>query len=79
VDSISAPTGGATRFGRAPDKLWSVGMNNLAGLWGIVIVGGPVALLIAFVWAKTRTTSKTRADDPDTAWDDPSKGMPGHD
>jgi hypothetical protein len=54
-------------------------MNNLAGLWGIVIVGGPVALLIAFVWAKTRTTSKTRADDPDTAWDDPSKGMPGHD
>ena len=47
--------------------------------WGLVIIGGPLLLFIALIWAKSRTLGKTIDDDPGTAWDDPSKGMTGHD
>ncbi|CAN5306023.1 hypothetical protein BH10PSE1_BH10PSE1_13490 [soil metagenome] len=54
-------------------------MDNLSGLWGIVIIGGPLVLVAALAWAKFRTGPKTRDDDPATPSDDPSKGMTGHD
>lgn len=47
--------------------------------WGLAIMGGPVLLGAALAWAKFRTARKTRDEDPGTAWDDPSKGMTGHD
>lgn len=53
-------------------------MDNLSWIWAAVVVGGPVILLAALVWAKLRTRSKTRDEDPDTPSDDPSKGMTGH-
>jgi len=43
--------------------------------WGIVIVGGPLLLLIALVWAKMRSGKASREADPHTPSDDPSKGM----
>lgn len=48
-------------------------------LWGLVIIGGPVVLLAALIWAKVRSVPQTRRLDPDTPSDDPSKGMKGHD
>lgn len=47
--------------------------------WGLVIIGGPVLLGLGLAWAKLRTGRKTADDDPGAAWDDPSKGMTGHD
>ncbi|NJC40666.1 hypothetical protein GGQ87_000924 [Brevundimonas alba] len=43
--------------------------------WGVVIVGGPVLLAAALVWAKLRAGKATRQADPNTPSDDPSKGM----
>ncbi len=48
-------------------------------LWGLAIIGGPLVLVAALVWAKLRTGPKDRRDDPGTPADDPSKGMTGHD
>lgn len=47
--------------------------------WGLAIIGGPVLLGLALAWAKFRVGKKTANEDPGTAWDDPSKGMTGHD
>ncbi|HEX8470366.1 MAG TPA: hypothetical protein VF633_04585 [Brevundimonas sp.] len=54
-------------------------MSNMAWVWGVVIIGGPLILAGAIAWAKLHSVPKTRKDDPDTPADDPSKGMPGHD
>jgi len=55
-------------------------MNDLqASPWLIVVALGPLALLIAFIWARVRTGRRNDRSDPDTPADDPSKGMPGHD
>ena len=43
--------------------------------WGLVIVGGPVLLGLALLWAKTRSGKASRQADPDIPSDDPSKGM----
>jgi hypothetical protein len=53
-------------------------MDNLSILWGAVIIGGPILLVSALIWAKLRTGPKTRRDDPNTPSDDPAKGMKGH-
>ena len=54
-------------------------MENAAWIWGVVIIGGPILLFVALMFAKLRNAPKTRRDDPDTPSDDPSKGMTGHD
>ncbi len=43
--------------------------------WGLVIIGGPVLLGLALLWAKMRSSKATRDADPRTPSDDPSKGM----
>jgi hypothetical protein len=43
--------------------------------WAFVIIGGPVVLGLAFVWAQLRSSKADRRVDPDTPGDDPSKGM----
>ncbi|MBF0666203.1 MAG: hypothetical protein IR159_11820 [Brevundimonas sp.] len=43
--------------------------------WGVVIIGGPILLGAALVWAKLRSAKADRQADPDTPADDPSKGM----
>ena len=43
--------------------------------WGIVIVGGPLLLGIALVWAMMRSRKASDRADPNTPSDDPSKGM----
>lgn len=43
--------------------------------WGIVIIGGPLLLGIALVWAMMRSRKASNQADPDTPSDDPSKGM----
>jgi len=53
-------------------------MEKLVWVWAFIIIGGPVVLAGALAWAKFRSAPRTRADDPATASDDPSKGMPGH-
>jgi len=52
---------------------------DVTAIWGLVIIGGPLILVTALVWARLRTGSKNRQDDPGTPADDPSKGMTGHD
>ena len=53
-------------------------MDNLSALWGLVIIGWPIILVSALIWAKVRTGAMTRREDPHTPSDDPSKGMKGH-
>lgn len=53
-------------------------MDNLSPLWAMMIIGGPILLFAALMWAKLRTGAKTRRDDPRTPSDDPAKGMTGH-
>lgn len=43
--------------------------------WGVVVVGGPILLGLALVWAKMRGGKATLDADPHTPSDDPSKGM----
>lgn len=52
---------------------------DVTAIWGFAIIGGPLLLVAALVWAKVRTGSKNRQDDLGTPPDDPSKGMTGHD
>lgn len=47
-------------------------------IWGCVIIGGPVLLGAALVWAKLRAGKANKNMDPSTPSDDPSKGMTGH-
>ena len=47
--------------------------------WGVVIVGGPVLLIAAFVYGYLKSAKQDRRTDPSTPGDDPSKGMTGHD
>lgn len=46
-----------------------------AAPWGLVIVGGPLILVLALLWARLRSGKTARRADPDTPPDDPSKGM----
>jgi hypothetical protein len=48
-------------------------------MWAFAIIGGPILLLIAAAWARTRAGRRNDRVDPRTPADDPSKGMPGHD
>jgi hypothetical protein len=48
-------------------------------LWGLVIVGGPLLLLGALIFAKVQSGRRAKDIDPGTPSDDPSRGMPGHD
>ena len=43
--------------------------------WGVVVIGGPVLLGLALLWAKMRGGKASREADPDIPSDDPSKGM----
>lgn len=54
------------------------GSDN-AAVWGLIVVGGPIMLVGAIIWAKLRNRGATKAMDPGTPSDDPSKGMSGHD
>jgi hypothetical protein len=44
-------------------------------LWFIVVVGGPIVLAVALIWARARTAKVDRRIDPNTPGDDPAKGM----
>jgi hypothetical protein len=46
--------------------------------WGFVLIGGPVLLGAALLFAKMRNARRNRAVDPETPSDDPAKGMTGH-
>ena len=46
-----------------------------AAPWGLVLVGGPLILLLALLWARMRSGKSARRSDPDTPPDDPSKGI----
>jgi len=48
-------------------------------VWGFVVIGGPLLLLLAALWARSRTAKRNDRIDPETHGDDPSKGMEGHD
>lgn len=48
-------------------------------LWGFVIIGGPILLGLALLWARWRSSRAEKVVDPETPSDDPSKGMIGHD
>ena len=50
-------------------------MFEEAGIWGFVIIGGPVLLLLAFIWARTRSGKMNERIDPHRSMSDPSKGM----
>ena len=54
-------------------------MENVSGLWGTVMLGGPLFVLGVFVWVKVQTASRTRDDDPAPSLDNPPNGMNGHD
>lgn len=43
--------------------------------WVFVLIGGPLLLLAAFIWAYARSARQDNKIDPDTPGDDPSKGM----
>ena len=63
------------QFGR-----WAVGLlkgdiDIEAFPWGIVIVGGPLLLGLALLWAMMRSRKASDRADPNTPSDDPSKGM----
>ncbi|MDB5441515.1 MAG: hypothetical protein JWM33_3942 [Caulobacteraceae bacterium] len=44
-------------------------------LWGFVIIGGPVLLLTALIWARFQSARRASQIDPNTPSDDPAKGM----
>lgn len=67
------------RWDAAANSAAAAQSSNSAALWGLVIIGGPLTLLAAIIWAKLRTRRVTRVEDPETPSDDPSKGMSGHD
>ncbi|WP_420469857.1 hypothetical protein [Brevundimonas sp. FT23042] len=46
-----------------------------AGLWAIVVVGGPIALFVALLIGRMRSGKASRRVDPETPPDDPAKGM----
>lgn len=46
--------------------------------WGFVLIGGPVLLGAALLFAKMRNAKRNRNVDPETPSDDPAKGMTGH-
>lgn len=43
--------------------------------WGIVIVGGPLLLALALLWARMRSGRTSDRADRETPSDDPSHGM----
>jgi hypothetical protein len=50
-------------------------MNNIAGIWLIVVVGGPILLGLAMLWGRTQSNKRDRQVDPNTPADDPARGM----
>ncbi|MBL0948390.1 MAG: hypothetical protein IBJ06_09640 [Brevundimonas sp.] len=43
--------------------------------WAFVIIGGPILLGLAALWARSRAARRNARIDPGTAGDDPSKGL----
>ncbi|MDP3379018.1 MAG: hypothetical protein Q8S53_11685 [Brevundimonas sp.] len=48
-------------------------------IWAFVVIGGPVLLGLAALWARSRAARRNDRIDPGTAGDDPSKGLDDHD
>jgi len=48
-------------------------------VWAIVIIGGPVLLGLAALWARSRSAKRNARIDPGTSADDPSQGLDDHD
>jgi hypothetical protein len=46
-----------------------------AAPWGLVLIGGPLLLGLALLWAKMRSGKADHRSDADTPSDDPSHGM----
>jgi hypothetical protein len=46
-----------------------------AAPWGLVLIGGPLLLGLALLWARVRSGKAGRRADSDTPPDDPSHGM----
>lgn len=46
--------------------------------WVFVLIGGPLLLLAAFIWAYARSARQDNRIDPDTPGDDPSKACNAH-
>ena len=44
-------------------------------LWAFVIIGGPVLLGVAALWARSRAAKRNARIDPRTSGDDSSKGL----
>lgn len=44
-------------------------------LWAFVIIGGPILLGVAALWARSRAAKRNARIDPRTPGDDPSKGL----
>lgn len=43
--------------------------------WAFVVIGGPIILGGAILWARLRTRRREETLDPGTSSDDPSQGM----
>jgi hypothetical protein len=44
-------------------------------IWAFVIIGGPILLGVAALWARGRAAKRNATTDPGTSGDDPSKGL----
>jgi len=44
-------------------------------IWAFVIIGGPILLGVAALWARGRAAKRNATTDPATSGDDPSKGL----
>ena len=48
-------------------------------LWALVIIGGPILLGIAALWARSRAAKRNARTVPGTRGDDPSRGLDDRD
>lgn len=44
-------------------------------IWAFVIIGGPILLGLAALWARGRAAKRNSTTDPGTPADDPAKGL----
>ncbi len=44
-------------------------------IWAFVIIGGPILLGLAALWARARAAKRNSTRDPGTPGDDPSRGL----
>lgn len=50
-------------------------MDLMALPWLLVVIGGPLLLGLALIWARAQASKRDRQIDPNTPADDPAKGM----